>query len=747
MKDKRKNLLICIIIALTLILGISLVIFFCNKKDNRMPPVNTPAVSTDKKIDITEATSFKTSEATKNSIINVTDEISDNTINNATAVVTPGSVTEEIKKTAGITLAPTVQPTAESNYDNNSNTQILLKDSGTVVKNNNGGVRVADNGYVYITKAGEYDISGSITNKSLIVEMSDGDKATLNLKGVSITSSIAAPISILSGDKVEISATSGTTNNITDNRTVSNNDASGGAIDSSVDLEIKGKGVLNVTAEYNNGIDTKDDLEIKNLTLKVKAPNNALKGNDTVTVESGNITAISTQGDGIKTSNSDVSAAGNRRGIVSIIGGTVNIYAACDGIDASYDAIITGGTVNIYTESFSSYSEEVTAASSSTLYLKFSSRTRPGSSSFSHMSYKYSVKFTLADGSSVWKNASAASNSNPGSSSAYYKVDLPANAKYLQVFVYSSSMTQGQGTTYSFATDTKAVNASNDTLSYSSSNSTSKTISFSWTNYTTQGGMGGGMNEGNPDAAEYSCKGIKADNSVAVSNGIINIKSHDDAIHSNGDVLLEGGTVNIYCNDDGIHGDTTVNISAGKINIQKSYEGVEAPVINIKGGTTYITSSDDAMNANASNASLNISGGLVYFNAGGDGIDSNSAVEMSGGIVLAQGPSNGGNGVIDYDRSFSFKGGLLLAIGANGMNQKPTATSGNTVITKNISTNTSSYVTLTVDGKVTAVLKITKSSQSYCVAAFNNTEYGNSGSVSVSSSVNVNLTDGLYYVK
>ena len=53
MKDKRKNLLICIIIALTLILGISLVIFFCNKKDNQMPPVITPLISADEKIEST----------------------------------------------------------------------------------------------------------------------------------------------------------------------------------------------------------------------------------------------------------------------------------------------------------------------------------------------------------------------------------------------------------------------------------------------------------------------------------------------------------------------------------------------------------------------------------------------------------------------------------------------------------------------------------------------------------------------
>lgn len=642
MINKNKKILIGIIAAIAGIVLISViaVFLFNGKKDaGELTATSEPT-----------ETPYFTLEPTQKPV--ASDQLLENTTENPTAPATSNVTSavdftdEPMVTSAPVTakpdVLPTVQPTADINYDSSSNVQILLKDSGSSVINNNGGVKVMNNGNVYITKAGEYDISGTLTNKSLIVEMPDTDKATINLKGVNITSSVSAPISLLTGDKVEISAVNGTTNNITDNRTQSS-DATGGAIDASVDLEIKGKGALNVTAKYNNGIDTNDDLEIKNLTLKVTAPNNALKGNDSVMIESGNITVISTKGDGIKTTNTEISTVGNQRGIVTVLGGTVNIYAACDGIDASYDAVLSGGTVNIYTASFSDYSESLPATAT---VVASSSRARP---------------------------------QRPG------------------------TMPGGPG--------------------------------------------GGGMNEGNPDSTEYSCKGIKAENCVKISGGTIKIKSDDDALHSNVAVDISGGTINLYTKDDGIHGNTSVDISAGKINIEKSYEGIEGTNINIKGGTINIISSDDALNANATSSYLNISGGVVYFNAGVDGIDSNSNVVMSGGAVLAQGPSNGGNGVIDYDRSFSFKGGLLLVVGASGMNQKPSTTSGNTVLTKNISTNTSSYVTLTIDGKVSAVIKITKNSQSYCVAAFNNAEYGSSGSVSVSTSTNVSLTDGLYYIK
>ena len=72
------------------------------------------------------------------------------------------------------------------------------------------------------------------------------------------------------------------------------------------------------------------------MIVKVTAVNNAFKGNDAVDIESGNIIAISAKGDGIKTSNSSLSNKGNQKGIVTITGGNIDIYAACDGIDASY---------------------------------------------------------------------------------------------------------------------------------------------------------------------------------------------------------------------------------------------------------------------------------------------------------------------------------------------------------------------------------------------------------------------------
>lgn len=116
------------------------------------------------------------------------------------------------------------------------------------------------------------------------------------------------------------------------------------AIYSIVDFDIQGKGKLVVVSKNNKGIHTKDDLNIKNLDLSVLCTDNALKGNDSVSIVGGNITLIATQGDGIKTSNSDISSKGNQKGTISIAACSLNIYAACDGIDSAYNVVIEDET-------------------------------------------------------------------------------------------------------------------------------------------------------------------------------------------------------------------------------------------------------------------------------------------------------------------------------------------------------------------------------------------------------------------
>ncbi|MGM9971426.1 MAG: carbohydrate-binding domain-containing protein [Anaeroplasmataceae bacterium] len=637
------------------------------------------------------------------------------------------------------------EASASSDYDATKDI-IINMSSSTTVDNNNGYVCLEDN-VIWILGEGLYTLTGNF-HGSVIVSAPDAE-VEITLNNATITSSNSCPLLIYEASKCEISAKVDTINKVEDLREEST--GYNAAIYATCDLKLKGKGSLTVTNKYNNGVHTKDDLEIKNLSLNVTAVNNALKGNDSLTIESGNIVAISTKGDSLKTDNSDISSKGNQRGTITISGGSLDLYAACDCIDASYDVLILNNPViNCYTDSYSNYSEEVSATSASTLYLRISSTIS---------SYRYAILYTLDNNETKFVNATAISSMGGPRRETYLSLDKPSNAVALTVYAYSSTTTTNSTVDYLYKSECVSVNTSYDCLNVSKA---SDALTLSWSTYTTMqgpGGMnpGGGIEDGNPDKSDYSCKGIKADNIINISGGTITIKSHDDAIHANGDVTLEngsvglgnvlisGGVVSIYCDDDGIHADNILTIDGGVIDISNSYEGIEANIININGGTTSLISSDDGVNASYFNQtpSINITGGVLYLNASGDGLDSNGNIVMTGGYVLAIGPTNSGNGVLDYDGSFKATGGYLLAIGASGMNQSVTASGSAKSSTKTISTSVGSYVALNVDGEDILIIKVLKSSQNYCVYSYT----GSSATVSVSTSTDKTLVNDLYYVK
>ncbi len=561
-----------------------------------------------------------------------------------------------------------------------------------------------------------YSIQGE-WDGNIVIDTGDDYKFDLEFHGFAIKSEAVNPITIVSGNEVAIKAKKDTENYIYDNREgIDETDETLylGAIHSIVDLEIGGKGELSVISKNNNGIHTKDDLQVQNLTLTVACQDNALKGNDSVEITSGVLSLIATSGDGIKTTNSDISDKGNQRGIITISGATVDIYAACDGIDAAYDAIIDGEntSLNIYTDKYSNYSEEVTANSTAEYYIRFSSK-----------SYNYSVKYYNSDSEYEWVNASYHSSVGGGMGRTYYYYSFPKKTEYakMQFFIYSSDMEQGQETDYAAASNYLTLNTTYDTLALTSRNGS---ISYSWTNYTTSvsqggpgGGMGGGMNDGNTDKGDYSTKGIKSFNEIVIHNGTINIKSYDDAIHANNDSALEnsqtplgnvtinGGTISLYSNDDGIHADGSLTVTSGNISVLNSYEGVEGQTISIAGGNISILAKDDGMNTTAtSGTGISLSGGFVYIYCTGDGMDSNSRTSYSGisfeggnAVIIS---NSSMNSAIDTEKGYKYSAGSVVAImPRGGMTSESTKCSNFSSIgmTKTMSFTNGNTVTISGD--------------------------------------------------
>ncbi|TCO70391.1 carbohydrate-binding domain-containing protein [Marinisporobacter balticus] len=173
-------------------------------------------------------------------------------------------------------------------------------------------------------------------------------------------------------------------------------------------------------------------------------------------------------------------------------------------------------------------------------------------------------------------------------------------------------------------------------------------------------------------------KAIKANGNIIVNNGTFNVNSSDDSIHANSDIIINGATFELSSGNDGIHADSNVTINSGNINILKSYEGVEGQSIDIVGGKITLVASDDGFNAAGGNedtfatdenAYIKISGGIIKINARGDGVDSNGHLYVTGGETYVSGPTNNGNGAIDYNGTADISGGIFIAVGSSGMAQ------------------------------------------------------------------------------
>lgn len=584
-----------------------------------------------------------------------------------------------------ITSGITKEDTDVTHADDAENYRVSITGDFTVTSDTSDGV--TQSGSVYtITKAGEYTVAGLLSEGQLIVDAGDEDEVTIVLNGTSITCSSGSPIYVKNASEVKIKSEENSFNEIIDNRAEATEDSSddtgNAAIYATCDLKLVGKGALVVTGNYNNGIQSKDDLSIKNVIVKVTAVNNAAKGNDAVDIESGNIIAISAKGDGIKTSNSSISNKGNQKGIVTITGGNIDVYAACDGIDAAYGVDISdGGNLNIYTDTYSDYSEEVTTSGSSSSSNSSTNKT----ASTNTVSY-VAASDTISNAPGGNMGGGTPPDMNGGNAPDMSNGNAPD---------MNGSSGGGMG----------GNKAGGD-----------------------RPGMPGDFNEsGNSSGQSYSTKGIKADSEINISGFTININSTDDGIHANSDsgvletgengkgtIVINGGSITISSGDDGMHADKQLDVNDGYINVVTSYEGLEAMTINLNGGKIYVYATDDGINACTGDGKtspiVNVTGGYIdVTTASGDtdGIDSNGNYVQTGGFVLVKGGSSSGNvsGSIDVDGTVTITGGTCVALG--GVCETP-VNSVNAYVLSSVSFSSGSYslkdasgnevISFTVDG-------------------------------------------------
>lgn len=449
---------------------------------------------------------------------------------------------------------------------------------------------------VTITEEATYVVSGELENGSLVVNAPQSGKLQIVLNGANIHSETSAALYILQADKVFVTLAQGSENTLSNGGSFTAIDENNidSALFSKQDLTLNGEGSLTVTSPAGHGIVCKDDLVITDGVYTVNCASHCLDANDSVRVANASLT-LNGGKDAIHCENSDDTS----KGFVYIAGGSIKAEAQGDGISSSAYTLIEGGEVDI-----------------------------------------------LAGGGSE-------------------------NAQQKQSEFFGGFM--GGGRPHDMYEETESTEE---------------------------------------DSA--SMKGIKAAGNLTVSAGSITVNSADDSLHSDLSVNISGGELFLTSGDDAIHGEETLTVTDGTIDIFESYEGLEALNIDIQGGDIKLKATDDGLNAAGgvdesgytggrdgmfgggpggpggmggmsanSNGSIKISGGTLYINSSGDGLDANGTLEISGGHTTVTGPTQGDTATLDYDKTGVITGGTFIGTGASGGMAQSFSTSEQGVVAVN----------------------------------------------------------------
>ena len=479
--------------------------------------------------------------------------------------------------------------------------------SGAVAITLNGTAATADsdsvkiNGStVTITEEATYVISGELSDGMLIVDAADTAKLQLVFNGVNITSKTSAALYVLEADKVFVTLAEGTTNTLANGGSFAAIDDNNidAALFSKQDLTMNGSGSLTVTSPAGHGVVCKDDLVVTGGTYVVNCASHGLDANDSVRITNAAIT-IDAGKDAIHCENSEDTS----KGFVYISGGSIKAEAEGDGIAASAYMQIADGTIDLLV---GGGSENGTKEQSDS-FGGFMGGGRPGG-------------MRAGDVQSSTATTEESSTSMKGLKSA-------------------NSMLIAGGTV--------TINSADDS--------------------------------------------IHSDVSITINGGTFTIASGDDAIHAEDTLTVTAGTIDISESYEGLEA-LHIDVRGGDIKLVASDDGLNAAGGTDQSGTTGGRDGmfgggrpDDAgggrggmgggpggmgggMSSN-SNGSIKVSGGTLYINSSGDGMDANGTLEISGGHTTVVGPTQGDTATLDYDTSGIITGGTFIGTGAAGMAQ------------------------------------------------------------------------------
>ena len=426
-----------------------------------------------------------------------------------------------------------------------------------------------------------YQLSGTTSDGSLT--LGGSYKCTISLAGVTMTNPSGAAITVTNSKRIQLSAKDGTTNSLTDG-------ASGeqkACVYSKGQLQLQGKGTLNVVGKTKHGIKSASYISIKHLTLNITSTaGDGISCEEYMEIKSGTIQLSGIGDDAIQCDLGGTASTGvttnhedEDTGNIYISGGSLTATvtaAAAKGIKADGDIIITNGTLNITTSgggSWDSTDKKVKSCAG----------------------INADGNIAISGGSLTLKSTGAGGKGISGDGT----------------FVVSDSAS------INITTSGAAVVAS------SSGTLSTVTSSQSLDRYTTN--------------YKASPKGIKIDGAITINGGQITITTTGaggEGMESKSTLVINDGQITINSYDDGINCSSDMTVNGGYIYAHATNnDGLDANGnMYIKGGLVYAISAGSpevALDANTEqNKKLYITGGTIIAVGGLE-----SGASISGGTA------------------------------------------------------------------------------------------------------------------
>lgn len=502
-----------------------------------------------------------------------TQESNGNSLPSVASEKTAASVTAAAESTVPTLESLIVYDEADRNEAYHRDESVVAVLSGTSGTVSGQGASIAGS-TLTISAGGDYLIEGDWQG-DIVVDAPKKAVVRLILNGVQIQSGDGPAIRIDQCDKTVLLLPSGSQNSLTDGDAYSLDDGADepdAALYSKDDLTILGSGELTINARYRDAIKCKDNLLLLGGTLRLSAADDGITGRDLLVLDGASIT-VECQSNGLKTTNEDAD-----KGVLVVHSGSLNLVSNGDGLQSAGRLYLLGGSLDI----------------------------------------------TAGGGAAELPHAEE--DGFPGQMAGFGQQSQSA-----------SDISQ------------KGIKAAGQ--------------------LTIAGG------EARVSALDDA---VHTNGHLLVQSGTLTLASGDDGIHADESLTVSGGSIEITQSYEGLEA-AQVSITGGETRICASDDGINAA----NGQSTEPMGRGPMGQTAAENDTIwiHISGGLVVVDAQGDGLDSNGSIVLSDGLVLIYGPTSGGNGTLDYESTMNVDGGILIAAGSMRMAESPSNTSKQCALT------------------------------------------------------------------